>query len=132
MRAAEPDLVAALTSADGPPDPQAPQQQQQQLGDSTVRLASNGAAPGAVAATGDEASSAGHGGHGGVINARQKVPWRAFVRNAPLRALAYTHFCNNWCAGGQAGYGAGGIVAVAAAVAWPGLAAAALAAGMGV
>ena len=24
------------------------------------------------------------------------VPWRAFLRNGPTRALAYTHFCNNW------------------------------------
>lgn len=24
------------------------------------------------------------------------VPWRAFIRNGPLRALAYTHFTNNW------------------------------------
>lgn len=24
------------------------------------------------------------------------VPWRGFVRNRPLQALAYTHFCNNW------------------------------------
>lgn len=24
------------------------------------------------------------------------MPWRAFLRNGPLRALAYTHFCNNW------------------------------------
>ncbi len=25
------------------------------------------------------------------------MPWRAFIRNRPLQALAYTHFCNNWC-----------------------------------
>lgn len=24
------------------------------------------------------------------------TPWRGFARNGPLRALAYTHFCNNW------------------------------------
>jgi ACS family sodium-dependent inorganic phosphate cotransporter len=24
------------------------------------------------------------------------VPWRAFLRSGPVRALAYTHFCNNW------------------------------------
>lgn len=24
------------------------------------------------------------------------VPWRGFLRNRPLQALAYTHFCNNW------------------------------------
>ena len=97
VAASEPELVAALTSEDGPPDPShtAQQQKQQQLGDSAVRLAGGAAA---VAAA-DDAGSAGHGGHGGVINARQPVPWRAFVRNAPLRALAYTHFCNNWCAG---------------------------------
>jgi MFS transporter, ACS family, solute carrier family 17 (sodium-dependent inorganic phosphate cotransporter), other len=26
----------------------------------------------------------------------ETVPWRAFIRNRPLRALAYTHFTNNW------------------------------------
>lgn len=26
------------------------------------------------------------------------LPIRGFLRNTPLRALAYTHFCNNWCA----------------------------------
>lgn len=24
------------------------------------------------------------------------VPWRGFLRNGPVQALAYTHFCNNW------------------------------------
>lgn len=24
------------------------------------------------------------------------VPWRAFLRNTPVRALACTHFVNNW------------------------------------
>ena len=38
----------------------------------------------------------GHGGHGGVISHTQSVPWRAFLRNRPVQALAYTHFCNNW------------------------------------
>jgi hypothetical protein len=28
----------------------------------------------------------------------EAVPWRAFLRSGPLRALAYTHFTNNWCA----------------------------------
>lgn len=32
----------------------------------------------------------------------QAMPWRAFLRNGPMRALAYTHFCNNWCASGVA------------------------------
>lgn len=36
-----------------------------------------------------------------MIDAKQPVPWRAFLRNPPLRALGYTHFCNNWCVGGQ-------------------------------
>lgn len=27
----------------------------------------------------------------------EAMPWRAFLRNTPVRALAYTHFCNNWC-----------------------------------
>ena len=26
------------------------------------------------------------------------MPWRGMLRNTPVRALAYTHFCNNWCA----------------------------------
>ena len=26
----------------------------------------------------------------------QTVPWRGFLRNRPVQALAYTHFCNNW------------------------------------
>lgn len=28
--------------------------------------------------------------------AAKTVPWRGFIRNQPLQALAYTHFCNNW------------------------------------
>ena len=30
---------------------------------------------------------------------QQQVPWRAFLRNRPVLALGFTHFCNNWCAG---------------------------------
>lgn len=41
-------------------------------------------------------AAGGHGGHGGVISHTQTVPWRAFLRNKPVQALAYTHFCNNW------------------------------------
>ena len=42
-------------------------------------------------------TSSNHGGHGGVpISAQQVVPWRAFLRNRPVQALAFTHFCNNW------------------------------------
>lgn len=26
----------------------------------------------------------------------QVVPWRGFLRNRPVQALAYAHFCNNW------------------------------------
>ena len=26
----------------------------------------------------------------------QTVPWRGFLRNRPVQALAYAHFCNNW------------------------------------
>lgn len=29
-------------------------------------------------------------------SAQQKVPWRALLRNRPVQALAYVHFCNNW------------------------------------
>ena len=28
---------------------------------------------------------------------QQTVPWRGFLRSRPVQALAYTHFCNNWC-----------------------------------
>ena len=28
--------------------------------------------------------------------AAEGVPWRAFLRNRPVQALAYVHFCNNW------------------------------------
>ena len=31
-----------------------------------------------------------------VVEGGDEVPWRAFLRNTPVRALAYTHFCNNW------------------------------------
>ena len=27
----------------------------------------------------------------------EAMPWRGMLRNTPVRALAYTHFCNNWC-----------------------------------
>jgi ACS family sodium-dependent inorganic phosphate cotransporter len=41
--------------------------------------------------------SGGGGEHGGaVISLKQRIPWRAFLRNTPVQALAYTHFCNNW------------------------------------
>ncbi len=35
---------------------------------------------------------------GSALAAEEPMPWRAFLRNTPVRALAYTHFCNNWCA----------------------------------
>ena len=25
-----------------------------------------------------------------------QVPWRGFLRNRAVQALAYVHFCNNW------------------------------------
>ena len=31
------------------------------------------------------------------VSLQDATPWRAFLRNTPVRALAYTHFCNNWC-----------------------------------
>lgn len=40
------------------------------------------------------ASPGGHGGGG--IPRKQRIPWRSFLRNTPIQALAYTHFCNNW------------------------------------
>ncbi|EIE18552.1 MFS general substrate transporter, partial [Coccomyxa subellipsoidea C-169] len=33
---------------------------------------------------------------GSALAAEEPMPWRAFLRNTPVRALAYTHFCNNW------------------------------------
>ncbi|KAK9902140.1 hypothetical protein WJX75_005702 [Coccomyxa subellipsoidea] len=33
---------------------------------------------------------------GTALAAQEPMPWRAFLRNTPVRALAYTHFCNNW------------------------------------
>ena len=40
-----------------------------------------------------------HSGPGVKLDAsgQQTVPWRGFLRNRPVQALAYTHFCNNWC-----------------------------------
>jgi ACS family sodium-dependent inorganic phosphate cotransporter len=43
------------------------------------------------------AAAAAGGGHGGAIPRNvAAVPWRSFLRSPPVRALAYTHFCNNW------------------------------------
>jgi MFS family permease len=39
-----------------------------------------------------------HGGHGGVLDANMSIPYRAFLRSPPVQALAFTHFCHNWCA----------------------------------
>ncbi|GMH37108.1 hypothetical protein BSKO_04981 [Bryopsis sp. KO-2023] len=30
------------------------------------------------------------------VQADEPLPWRAMLRNRPLQALMYTHFCNNW------------------------------------
>lgn len=38
--------------------------------------------------------------------AAEPVPWRGFLRNRAVQALAYTHFCNNWCVGSGEGVGA--------------------------
>lgn len=33
----------------------------------------------------------------GLIDTSQTaIPWRSFLRSPPVRALAFTHFCNNW------------------------------------
>lgn len=82
ITAAEPELAAAL-SGEG--------QQQQPAG-----ADGKGAIALGLEAEADVTVHA-HGGHGGVINHTEAVPWRAFVRNKPVLALAYTHFCNNWC-----------------------------------
>ncbi len=37
-------------------------------------------------------------GSSSAAEAEEGLPFRAFLRNTPVRALAYTHFCNNWCA----------------------------------
>lgn len=83
----EPELVQALTTPGGA----GANPQQQQKG---ARLDASSAA---AAAHDDGAALAGHGGHGGVIDARAPVPWRAFLRSPALLALGYTHYCNNWC-----------------------------------
>ncbi|KAL4421893.1 hypothetical protein ABPG77_003695 [Micractinium sp. CCAP 211/92] len=82
----EPELVQALTTPGGA----GANPQQQQKG---ARLDASSAA---AAAHDDGAALAGHGGHGGVIDARAPVPWRAFLRSPALLALGYTHYCNNW------------------------------------
>jgi ACS family sodium-dependent inorganic phosphate cotransporter len=51
------------------------------------RRAAPALAAGAAAAAGSAAAAAGGGA---------ALPWRAMLRNTPVRALAYTHFCNNW------------------------------------
>ena len=40
-----------------------------------------------------------HGAESGMAAAAagEPVPWRAFLRNRPVQALAFTHFTNNWC-----------------------------------
>jgi hypothetical protein len=46
-------------------------------------------------------SSSGHGangeGEGGEGEGGLSVSWQRLLANVPLRALMYTHFCNNWC-----------------------------------
>jgi ACS family sodium-dependent inorganic phosphate cotransporter len=42
-----------------------------------------------------DSSSGSHGGHAAGPLAGV-VPWRAFLRSRAVRALMYTHFCNNW------------------------------------
>lgn len=32
------------------------------------------------------------------VSNTENVPWRAILRNTPVRALSYVHFCNNWWA----------------------------------
>jgi hypothetical protein len=49
-------------------------------------------------------TAAAHGG-GDAEETDRPVPWRAFLRSTPVRALAFTHFCNNWCAAARAWYG---------------------------
>lgn len=85
----EPELVKALTTPGGA-GAIAQQQQQQQQGGARLEAAAHD----------DGAALAGHGGHGGVIDARAPVPWRAFLRSPALLALGYTHYCNNWCVPG--------------------------------
>lgn len=43
----------------------------------------------------DASHDASHGGHAAGPIAGS-VPWRAFLRSKAVRALMYTHFCNNW------------------------------------
>lgn len=48
-----------------------------------------------VAPAAETAADGSHAGHaaGPITGA---VPWRAFLRSRAVRALMYTHFCNNW------------------------------------
>ena len=41
------------------------------------------------------------GGHAAGPPLSGHVPWRAFLRSRGVRALMFTHFCNNWCAAGR-------------------------------
>jgi ACS family sodium-dependent inorganic phosphate cotransporter len=41
-------------------------------------------------------SSAAVGSAAAAAEDEEAVPWRGFLRNRPVQALAYTHFCNNW------------------------------------
>ncbi|KAI8468569.1 MAG: major facilitator superfamily domain-containing protein [Monoraphidium minutum] len=79
LAAADPETAAALTADRlAPPPPPEPQQQQQQ------QQQQHGGAHGG-----------GHGGHAtGPLSG--SIPWRAFLRSRGVRALMYTHFCNNW------------------------------------
>jgi ACS family sodium-dependent inorganic phosphate cotransporter len=48
-----------------------------------------------LAAPAAEAAVDSHGGHAAGPIAGS-VPWRAFLRSRAVRALMFTHFCNNW------------------------------------
>ncbi len=43
-----------------------------------------------------EAAAAASGSGGSAAATPPPMPWRAFLRSTPVRALAYTHFANNW------------------------------------
>lgn len=45
-------------------------------------------------AAADGGSSGDH--HAGTIDVNMTIPYRAFLRSQPVRALCFTHFCHNW------------------------------------
>jgi len=59
--------------------------------------ASTASASAASSAAAEEHVDYGHGSHGhGALPVQPGIPYRAFLRSRPVRALAFTHFAHNW------------------------------------